>query len=289
VTVLEVIQRSAEFLTRKGVDSPRLQVELLLSHVLKVARLRLYLDFDRQLLEPELETMRQLVRRRANGEPLQHLVGCTSFCGLELQVNGNVLIPRPETEVLAEHAWRFLQAKCEERPGDVTALDFGTGSGCIAIALAHHVPAARVDAVDASTSALEVARVNVVAHQLAGRVQLFHGDGFAALPQPRRFNLIVSNPPYIPSAEIATLAPEVREHDPRLALDGGIDGLEFYRRLAEEAAEYLEPGGQFMAEFGDTQEQDIRRIMLEARWSVLEVLADLTGKPRIVVARRAES
>ena len=145
MTVLDVIQRSAEFLGRKGVDSPRLQTELLLAHVLREPRLKLYLNFGRQLSQPDLEAVRELVRRRANHEPLQHILGSASFCGLEIKVNRHVLVPRPETELLAERAWNFLSTLNSQPP---IALDFGTGSGCIAIALAARCPVAQVDAVD---------------------------------------------------------------------------------------------------------------------------------------------
>ncbi len=150
MTVLEVIQRSTEYLTRKGVEAPRLQVELLLAHVLRQPRLRLYLEFDRALTEAELAPLRELVRRRGAREPLQYLVGATSFCGLELAVTPAVLIPRPETEQLAERAWTFLGARGEE----VSALDFGTGSGCLAVTLAVKCPGATVWALDTSPAAL---------------------------------------------------------------------------------------------------------------------------------------
>ena len=142
MTVLEAIQRSTEFLARKGVDSPRLQTELLLAHLLQRPRMQLYLNFERSLTPPEVETFRELVKRRGQREPLQHILGSTSFCGLEIAVNRNVLIPRPETELLAERGWTFLNRLSTLNP-QPTALDFGTGSGCLAIALAHHCPAAR--------------------------------------------------------------------------------------------------------------------------------------------------
>ncbi len=229
MTVLEVIQRSAEFLARKGLDSPRLQIELMLAHVLRVSRLDLYLDFERQLTGAQLESVRKLVKRRGNHQPLQHLLGSTSFCGLEIQVNRHVLVPRPETELLAEQAWQFLLRRASASPA---ALDFATGSGCIAVALAAKCAAAQIHAADISAEALRVARENAARNRVAGQIQFHVGDGFAALPSGLSFDLIVANPPYLPSGEIDTLAPEVRDHDPRPALDGGADGLEFFRRLA---------------------------------------------------------
>jgi release factor glutamine methyltransferase len=288
VTVLEVIQRSTEFLARKGIESPRLQVELLLAHTLRVPRLKLYLDFERPLTEAELEAMRQLVKRRSGHEPLQHIVGSVSFCGLELAVTRDVLIPRPETEELAERAWRYLQGRASG--GTILrVLDFGTGSGCLAIAVAHAVKAVEVDAVDASGAALEVARQNAVKQGVGDRVHFHHGDGFAAVAEGERFDLILSNPPYIPSAEIAQLAPEVREYDPRLALDGGADGLECLRRLARQGREFLAPGGKLMCEFGEGQAAALRTIFQERGWVVEEMAADLSGRARFLVARDAES
>jgi release factor glutamine methyltransferase len=229
VTVLEVIQRSSEFLARKGVESPRLQIELLLAHVLQMPRMKLYLNFERPLTEPELDTLRGLVKRRSEREPLQHIVGSTSFCGFDIAVSRDALIPRPETELLAERAVEFLTTFDSQ---SATVLDFGTGSGCVAISLAKKRPTVTVHALDVSDAALQVARQNAARHEAGERIRFHSGDGFAALPSGVAFDLIVSNPPYIPSAEIRDLEPEVRDFDPSLALDGGADGLDFYRRLA---------------------------------------------------------
>lgn len=286
MTVLEVIQRSTEFLTRKGVESPRLQVELLLAHVLKLKRLQLYLNFERVLTETEANTLRDLVQRRGNRQPLQHLVGSTSFCGYEMKVTSDVLVPRPETEQLAELAWQHLQGLKETTP---RVLDFGTGSGCLPITLAVKCPPAEVHALDISPAALAIARENAQANKVAERIQFHQGDGFAALPAGLRFHLIVSNPPYIPSAEIGSLEPEVRDHDPRLALDGGEDGLNFYRRLAVEAVEWLYPGGCLMVEFGDGQAEQIAALFVQPQWQVAGVRSDLSGRARILIARSGRS
>jgi release factor glutamine methyltransferase len=287
VTVLDVIQRSANFLAKRGLDSPRLQAELLLAHVLQIPRMQLYLQFERLLAPPELNAVRELVRRRGQREPLQHLLGSTSFCGLELAVDARALVPRPETEQLAELAWESLNAR-GQGPESAMALDFGTGSGCLAIALAVKVPTARLQAIDISADALAVARQNAGRHQVQDRIQFSLGDGFAAVPTEARFDLIVTNPPYIASAEIAALEPEVRDHDPRVALDGGAHGLDFYHRLAREAAAFLRPGGRLMAEFGDGQADAIREILVSQNWIVEWVKADYSGRPRFIVARRPD-
>jgi len=281
VTVLEVISKSSEFLAKKGVDSARLQTELLLAHVLQLPRMKLYLNFERKLTEPELDSLRKLVQRRGQREPLQHLVGSTSFCGLEMIVNRHVLVPRPETELLAEAGWTFL-ATIKDHPS--SALDFGTGSGCIAIALAAKCPAARVVALELLANALSIAKQNASIHRVSERIEFRHGDGFAALKPDEGFDLIVSNPPYIASAEIETLQPEVRDHDPRGALDGGADGLDFYRHLAAEAGAFLKSGGKIMLEFGEGQADAISAILVEGKWQIEAVQPDYTKRLRFLIA-----
>jgi release factor glutamine methyltransferase len=283
VTVLETIQKSTEFLGKKAVESPRLHAELLLAHVLAMPRMKLYLNFERALTAPETDTLRELIKRRGQREPLQHIVGSTSFCGLDMTVNRHALIPRPETEMLAEMGWNFLSTLNSQLS---TALDFGTGTGCIAIALAAKCPSAQITALDVSPDALALAKANAERHQVASRMEFLLGDGFAALSTPRLFDLIVSNPPYIASAEIATLDPEVRDFDPRGALDGGADGLDFYRRLAKQAAAFLKPGGKIMVEFGDGQAPEIKSLFESEKWIVEAVQADYSQRARILVARR---
>ena len=229
MTVLEGIQRSAEFLTRKGVDSPRLQAELLLAHVLKLERMRVYLNFERALLVEEADAFRSLVIRRGEREPLQQITGSTSFCGYEIKVNRSVLVPRPETELLAEVGWGSLKSKVQSlKPGRAMALDLGTGSGCLAIALAKNCEMARVVATDVSAEALECAKGNAAKNELAEGIEFRLGNGFEVLRPGELFDLIVSNPPYIPTQEIGSLQPEVRDWEPRAALDGGQDGLDRY-------------------------------------------------------------
>jgi release factor glutamine methyltransferase len=284
VTVLEGIQKSADFLQKKGVDSPRLHAELLLAHVLKLPRMKLYLNFERALTDPETDSLRELVRRRGTREPLQHIVGSTSFCGVEIAVNRHVLIPRPETELLAEEAWKWLSAVSHQP----LALDFGTGSGCIAIAVAAKVPSVKIFALDVSEEALELAKQNAERNKVSDRITFLLGNGFETLKLAAdlpRFDLVVSNPPYIPTAEIETLDPEVRDFDPRGALDGGADGLEFYRRLAAEARAFLNPDGKVMLEFGDGQADAIRRIFEEQKWIVEAIREDYTQRQRILIAR----
>jgi release factor glutamine methyltransferase len=282
VTVLEAIQKSAEFLGKKNVESARLNAELLLAHLLKMPRMKLYLNFERALTTAETDGLRELVKRRGQREPLQHIVGSTNFCGCEIAVNRHALVPRPETEMLAELGWQFLSTL---NPQPSTALDFGTGTGCIAIALAVKCPTAKISALDVSADALALAKQNTAANKVAERIEFFLGDGFAALPEKVQFDLIVSNPPYIASAEIETLQPEVRDFDPRAALDGGADGLDFNRQLAAEAKNFLKPDGKIMLEFGDGQADAIKKIFEGEKWIVEAVKEDYSHRARILVAR----
>ncbi len=283
VTVLEAIQKSADFLGKKNVESPRLQVELLLAHLLKMPRMKLYLNFEREFSPAEIDALRGLVKRRGQREPLQHIVGSTSFCGYEIVVNRHALVPRPETELLAEFGWNFLSTLNSQ---NATALDFGTGTGCIAIALAAKCPNAKIVATDISADAMALAKENAARNKVSERIEFFQGDGFAAPPKNSSFDLIISNPPYIPSAEIETLQPEVRDFDPRAALDGGADGLDFYRKLATEAKSFLKPDGKIMLEFGDGQADAIKKIFEDEKWIVEAVKDDYSQRARILIAKK---
>ena len=279
-----MIQRGTEFLARKGVESPRLQVEWLLAHLLRMPRLKLYLNFERALSESEVQTMRAQLKRRGERQPLQHILGSTSFCGLEITVNRDVLIPRPETELLAERAWEWLKRHPAQPPHPPRALDFGTGSGCLAIALAVNCPAAEVHATDLAPAALAVARQNALRHQVSERVHFHLGPDFSAVPADLRFNLLVSNPPYIPTGQIEHLEPEVRDFDPRHALDGGADGLDFYRLLARQAPFVMAPMSCLMLEFGDGQQDALRGLLEEQGWQGVTIEPDYTRRPRFCTA-----
>jgi release factor glutamine methyltransferase len=269
--------------------------------------MKLYLNFERVLTPAETDALREFVKRRGQHEPLQHITGSTSFCGFEIGVSRNALVPRPETELLAELGWNYLRT-INSQPS--TTLDFGTGTGCIAIAIAAKCPNAQIIAVDISTDALALAKENAERNNVADRIEFLEGDGFAALqnvgqasnlspienkrietgttPVPR-FDLLVSNPPYIPSAEIATLQPEVRDFDPRAALDGGPDGLDFYRELAAEAGPFLNPDGKIMLEFGDDQAEAVKNMFETQKWIVEAVEEDYSQRARILIAKSSSS
>ena len=256
----------------------------MLAHLLSVPRNILFLKSGLPLDPPFEAALELFLARRSRREPLQHILGSVSFCGIELAVNEHALVPRPETEELADHAWNHLNASTIAQP---KVLDFGTGTGCLAIAIAMNCERAQIHAIDKSRRALELARQNVRELNLSARITFGHGEGFEALDESRRFDLIVSNPPYIPAREITTLQPEVRDYDPRLALDGGADGLEFYRMFAEQAGYWLISGGVLMAEFGDGQETFLPDVFAKPEWTGLRVMNDLGGIPRFFEVRRS--
>jgi release factor glutamine methyltransferase len=276
-TPLKLLGWTQGFFAGKGVDAPRLTAELLLAHALGCDRVRLYLDFDKPLGDPELGRYRELVRRRAAGEPTAYLTGTREFFGHRLAVDPRVLIPRPETELLAELALELL-------PEGGAALDLGTGSGALAIALALGRPGASVTAVDLSPGALEVARAN--AEALGAAVTFLAGDLYQPLPAGARFQVIVSNPPYVPSGELPGLQREVRR-EPPLALDGGADGLDLLRRVVAGAPARLEAGGALLVEMHESHLEALPALCRAAGFATAEARRDLAGLPRLTLARMA--
>lgn len=283
MTVQALIQESVPLLTQKGIDSPRLQIEEIVAHALGLPRMQLYLDLQRRLTPDQLESCRAMLQQRLRRIPLQHLLGSVSFCGLEINVTRDALIPRPETEILVEQVEAVVQSlKTPNR----TVLDFGTGSGCIAVALAVRNPELRLTAVDVAPEALALAQRNARRHGVHDRFTWIQAQGLSSLDDRTRFDVIVSNPPYIPSAEINDLQPEVRDHDPRMALDGGPDGLACYRQLATEAIRLLPPGGTLAVEFGDGQADAIAALLHTQNWIVGTPVPDYSGRERCLIARR---
>lgn len=276
-TILRLIQWGADYFKKKGVDSPRLTMELLLAHVLKLRRFDLYMQFDRPLNESELVALRELVKRRSAREPLQYIIGEAHFYRRAFEVTPAVLIPRPETEILVQEALRRSHA--------LRCLDVGTGSGVIGITIALERPDTEIVAIDASAEALEVARRN--AQRLGARNIVFeHVDLFddEAVRRLGSFDLLVSNPPYVPDAEIATLEPEVRDHEPRIALTDGGDGYRFYRRFAELAPRLLRDEADVFLELGFGQAEAAARIF-RGRGYEVDLLTDLEKVQRILWAR----
>ena len=280
ITLLDVIQKSSDFLGGKGVEGARLNAEHLVGHALGLKRMQLYLQFERVLTEPELKKIRPLVRRRSQREPLQYILGEIEFSGFKLNVDRRALIPRPETEYLVE----LIGARLESPPSRI--LDLGTGSGALALALASRYAGAAVTAVDASPDALALAAENATATGLAPRVKLLESDWFQAIAPTERFELIVSNPPYLTAEETAGTAPEVREFEPRGALLAADEGLADLKRILVAAPGWLAGGGALALETGIAQHAALQRLAASPDWAVVESIKDLTGRDRYLWLRR---
>lgn len=280
LTLLEVIQKTTDFLATKGVESARLNAELIIGHALGLKRMQLYLQFERVLLEPELEKIRPLVKRRSQREPVQYIIGEIEWAGLKLKVDRRALIPRPETELLIE---LVVTRVGDAQPDRI--LDLGTGTGAIALALAKHFAGARVTAVDASSDALALAGENARALGLQERVEFVRSDWFAALPEDARFHVVVSNPPYLSDEETAAAEPEVRAFEPLSALRSGDQGLADLRRIVEGAKKRLLPGGLLALETGIEHHAELKRSLAEHGFDGIESVQDLTQRDRFVFAR----
>ena len=278
LSVLEIIKRTTGFFEQRGVESPRLNAELLIGHALGLKRMQLYLQFERPLTEAELEKIRPLVKRRGGREPLQYVMGEMEFSGLKLRVDRRALIPRPETERLIE----LVTQQFASPPA--TVLDLGTGSGAIALALAKAWPGAVVTAVDKSEEALALARENAEACGLAGRVRFVSSDWFAGVPTGEKFALIVANPPYLSDAETAAAQPEVKDFEPRMALSAGANSAADLERIIRAARPYLVPGGLLACETGIAQHQALVALATGEGYSRTESLRDLTGRERYLLA-----
>jgi release factor glutamine methyltransferase len=276
-TVLKILQWTADYFAGKEIASARLEAELLLAATLDLDRVGLYVNFERPLDSSELAAFREQVQRRAKGEPVQYILGETEFWSLPFTVSPAVLVPRADTEVLVEEALSRIE-------GPVHLLDVGTGSGAIAVAMAHEKPEIQVTALDCSEEALQVARGNAERNGVAERVSCLAGD-LAELP-PGPFAMVVSNPPYIPTADCEQLMTEVRDHEPRLALDGGEDGLTAYRQLSSQSAEILLPGGWLLVEVGVGQAEDVVALFEAAGLAEITSRNDYAGIPRVVAGRK---
>ena len=249
--------------------------------MLDVKRLDLYLQFERPLHRSEVDRYREYVRQRLQRVPVQYITGVAAFRHLELAVTPAVLIPRPETEVLVDVALELLSE-------DGRVLDLCCGSGAVALSLAQEAAATEVVAADVSDAALEVAKANGQRCGLAERVEWHCGDLFTPLCGTEPFDLVVANPPYVRRDNLAQLAPEVRDHEPHLALDGGEDGLVYYRRIAQEAADFIRPGGYLLLEVGDGQSAAVEDILARSeRLTEVQIRPDLNQIPRVVIARTA--
>lgn len=289
-TVRRLLEWTSGFFERKRVDSPRLAAELLLAHVLRLPRIQLYVLHDRLLSPLELSAYRELVKRAGDHEPVQYLTGGAHFFGMELAVTPDVLIPRADTETLVEAVLHHLKLATDTgTEQSLRIADLCTGSGAIAIALARHLPNARVIATEISEAAATLARNNAQRIGVGGQVEVRTGDLFAPLGGEAPFNVITANPPYIPSDDLRKLDRNVRDYEPRAALDGGPDGLDFHRRLLADAPRHLMPGGRLFVEMQFDQWPALRALAeAGGHWRDVQVLRDFAGHERVMFARLRE-
>jgi len=275
MTVLELLENTTRYFARHDVPSPRLTIELMLADILQKTRMQLYLDFDQPVSDPVMDRLRPLVKRRAEGEPVEYLLGATTFAGHRIALTPDVLIPRPETEILLEEAIKLIE------PEGLPVLDVGTGSGILALSLAKKFPQLEIIALDISPAALAVAQRNAGD---AGKIRFLESDLMENPSLPERFQMIVANLPYIPSGQIDGLMREVR-HEPRLALDGGADGLDLIRKLIAQSAGRT----RWLAlELGDGQAEEAKTLCLSAGCALIRILPDFTDRERILVAEYQE-
>lgn len=276
-TIRSVVSWTADDFAKRGIESARLDAELLIAKALGIDRVGLYLDLDRPLGREERDAVRELIARRREREPVAYILKHKDFFGRRFTVDSSVLVPRPDTEVLVERALELMPQEAE-----VTVLDVGTGSGAIAVTLAAERPQANVHATDASAAALNVARSNAKALGVAERIEFVEGDLFAGLPPGLRYDVIVSNPPYIPDVDVASLQPEIAKYEPREALLGGEDGLGFFRRILQEAGKWSQEGAHLLFEVGESQAEAVRALGDAAGWQWQATHLDLNGTPRVV-------
>ena len=280
ISIADALREAVESLRAAGVGEPRLEASLLLSHTIGRDRAFLIAHDDSMVSSEQAQNFASSVSRRAAGEPLQYITRHQEFFKLDFEVTPDVLIPRPETEIIVEAALDLLPSDAEFGFADV-----GTGSGCIAISILHERPRSQATALDQSPRALAIAERNAKRYELANRLRLVQSDLFRGLAASDRFDLIVSNPPYIPDGELSSLQREV-QREPRTALAGGADGLDLIRRLVKEASEHLTSGGFLIFEFGINQDGEIRELVDKAIWELIEIRRDLQQIPRTIILRK---
>jgi release factor glutamine methyltransferase len=287
--IKDLLSVTADYLKKKDIDNPRLCAEILLAHQLKTTRVKLYLNFDQPLNEKDINEYRALIQRRLKREPVQYITGVQEFWSMEFNVGPQVLIPRPETEILVEQVVSIIKdRKAAGESARLSVLDIGTGSGALAVAIASELPDAEIWATDISTDALEVARANAHKHGLEDRVRFLESDIFSVLNNvQQQFDVIVSNPPYIPREDYAALSPEVGKYEPRKALDGGEGGLFFIEKLILEAKDFLKSGGWLLIEMAPFQTAKAMDLIVQTGfYGEQKIIKDYSQKDRVVMARK---
>ncbi|MFA5239069.1 MAG: peptide chain release factor N(5)-glutamine methyltransferase [Phycisphaerae bacterium] len=291
-TIQKLLNWVTEYLNNKGVDSPRLSAEILLSCVLGLKRIELYTQFEKIVSEEQLGRLHNLVERAGRHEPIAYLAGKTEFYSLEIEVSADCLIPRPETELLVERAIEFLRVRSPVAgPGKQFVCDLCTGSGCVAAAIAKNYPDCQIIATDICDAALSVADRNIKKHQLGERIKLLHGDLFDPIVpylDVEKFDLIVCNPPYVSADEFEKLDKNVKDYEPRLALFAGDEGLDIYQRIIEKVEQFLKPDAALMLEIGYEQGQAVTQLIEKTNcFSEINIEKDNQGNDRIVIAKKS--
>lgn len=288
-TIQKLLNWITGYFTDNGLDSPRLSAELLLCYVLQTERIKLYTQFDKPVDKQQLDQLHDLVKRAGQSEPVAYLLGKTEFYSLDLTITSDCMIPRPETELLVERAVEFLRT----RTGRKFVCDLCTGCGCIAVAIAKNCPDSRIIATDISDAALKIAAENIKKYNLAEQIQLLCGDLFdPVVPQleTEKFDLIACNPPYVSANEFNALDKTVKDHEPRLALYAGPDGLDVYRKIAEKADDFLKPDAALILEIGYSQGKAVRELLEKmACFTEIKIEKDLHNNDRIVTALKTSS
>lgn len=282
-TALELLKWGTSYFIEKDIESPRLTMELMLCEVLKCSRIQLYVQYEKPLTDKELSDLKLMISKRVQREPLQYIIGKTEFYGLPFFVNASVLIPRPETEILVQKTIHYVQTLSEK--SNLSIIDIGTGSGCIAICLAKHLMRNRIVGIDISESALKVARQNATKNEV--NVEFIRRDIFNELKVKQPFDIIISNPPYISSEDMQELEPELLDYEPKIALTDSSDGFEFYRRYVKIFKDILSIGGSFFLEFGFGQSDKILELFTCDYECIIH--NDLSGIPRIIQGKHKTS
>ena len=287
-TIIQLLNETQKYFEKKGIESPRLDAEILLAFALSKERIKLYIDFESPINDKELSTFRDLVKRRAKREPVAYITGFKEFWSTNLKVTEDVLIPRPETELIVEQALKLIKANYL-KGHKIVAADIGTGSGAISIALAKEFSDISFFSVDISLKALKVAKQNIYLNGLESQVFAVCADSYYAFKEIEVFDFILSNPPYVLKSDIVGLQPEITDFEPYLALDGGADGLDFYRNSLAGLCRLLKSGGFAVFEIGDEQGKSVTGIFEESgAFAEVDVLKDYSGKDRLITARKKE-
>lgn len=278
--IVELLQWITDDFKKRDIDTPRLDAELILSHALGLDRVGLYINFDRPLTKEELERVRELVKRRRKREPISYITGKKEFYGLELIIRPGVLIPRPETELLVEAVLKYSRSGAK-------ILEIGSGSGAISVALGINLKEVQITTIDKSRVAFEVTKENIAKYKLEDKVKVYNMSMEEFFKTKKtEFDIVVSNPPYIPTKEIDTLAPEIRLYEPREAIDGGEDGLFFIKKLLEGVGSVLKKGGHLIIEFGDGELEGVKLLFKKNNFEIIEVVKDLAKLDRVIVGQR---